>query len=621
MIMSPGRCPEDLVLTVEDFSSCGWKNALARAAGEGYPSMSEAFSTSARQTTDKAHSKVLNLLASACSMVLSPDSFNEPFKPFFEFSGGRSIIPNDFLEADIAFFVLIVDEIDDSWLKARLADLIWFIQSPPNFKFALKAIDSYRSIPLDKETWVHGQQCWQRAIGLARLLGKGAGERLAEMETSIIKTFASVTRQDGFLGYQLSDLLKSNDLGRDSSTMIAPKLKSLACEFESESDLYSAREYFGASAYWFKADRDDEMSNAMTVAVAKCWAKEANVAVASVPPSHTVAKNFYEKAIQTYRTIPKSMREPHQVGERIVELQKQLNESGEQSLDEMCVIRTGDIDMTKLAENACNAVRCKAPVEALKAFVNLYSGANAKELRITAKNDFRRFPVQTLMPTTIRSHDGRVIAKLPGIDLNDPLSDDNEKVINFRMIFHYSFHVGIAVSGYILPALEILLLEHRLREADFIRLAKQSPIVPIGREIFFGKALFTGYDRDYGTALHLLVPQIEHMVRFHLKQAGVKTTNLDTNGIENEISLNSLMDLPQAKEIFDADIGFEIKALFCDPCGPNLRNELAHGLLDDVKCQQGNAIYAWWFGLKLVFITFWNSLRNAVEGSEQGDQQ
>ena len=107
-----------------------------------------------------------------------------------------------------------------------------------------------------------------------------------------------------------------------------------------------------------------------------------------------------------------------------------------------------------------------------------------------------------------------------------------------RLIRNHNIQINILVQGMILPALEEMLLEHRLCEADFIGIAKQSPIVPIDRKLLFGKALFAGYERDFVVAIHLLTPQIEHLVRFHLKQAGVQTTNLDNNGIENENGLS-----------------------------------------------------------------------------------
>ena len=620
---------EELVLTSEDFAGCGWKEVLAGSDREEYFFLSEAFFAAAKQAIDgerQAHGKVLSLLAYACSMRFLPDSFNEPFKPFTAMGGQHSIIPDVLSETDVSFFAQIVDEIDDPcpkvhMIKARLADLVWFLQSPRKVEFALAATDSYRTIPLATETWLHdGDKCWQRAINLARQLGAGAGERLAEMETSITEALTSVTRGDGFLGYWLADLLKTNSLGRDHSMTIATRLESLAREFDGEDEFLKARKYFRASAHWFTESGDDEKSTEMTVEVAETWVKEAVARLSSDQPSHRVAASFYESAIQTYRTIPRSERATHRVDKRIAELRRRLNEAGEKSLEEMGVIRTPDQDIRQIVENARNAVRGKGLEEALKAFVNL-SRTNAKELREKTINNLEPFIAHRLFSTTFMSRDGRVTAKMPSMSSSSIPSDDDEGVIYSKMVENYCIHVRLAVQGFILPAQEVLLLEHRLREADFINLAGQSPIVPIGRELLFGKALFAGYDRDFVTALHILVPQIEHMVRYHLKQAGVQTTNIDSNGIENENGLSSLMDFPQTKEIFGEDLSFEIRALFCVPFGPNLRNNLAHGLLDDRSCYSLDTIYAWWLGLKLVFNTFWNALSSNAESKEQDEEQ
>jgi len=83
---------------------------------------------------------------------------------------------------------------------------------------------------------------------------------------------------------------------------------------------------------------------------------------------------------------------------------------------------------------------------------------------------------------------------------------------------------------------------------------------------------------------------------------------------------SALMELPEAAQVFGEDLAFEIRALFCDPLGRNLRNELAHGLLDDSECQSPYVAYAWWFGLRLVFNTFWNSLRSTPVPPNAGDE-
>lgn len=620
--MTEQRYPSDLVVTEQDFADCGWKDVLATVAREGYSSMWQAFSASARKAMEEgrqARGKVLWLLADACSMMLSPKSLNEPFKPILVMDGRRSVIPDDLSDGDITYFVQVVETVDDPWLKARLADLVWLKLIPRNVSFALAAIDAYRLIPLDTETWVcGGRECWERAISLARMLKAGAGSRLGDMESVVTQAFSNASAGDGFFGVWLAGLLESHGLGRHQRMPTAQKLESLALEFSGMGDLHRSREFFGAAAKWFAWAGDEAKAASMIVEVAEGWVKEAIARTSTDSPSHMVAASFYENAIQIYRTIPRSERAVHRVEERIAKLYVHLNESGEKSLDEMGIISTPGVDISQLVDNARNAVRGKTPLDALKAFVNTHHGANVKELRDSAMTRLRSTPLQALISATVMSRDGRVIAKRPGMSLCGAPTEDDEIVIRSEMIRDYGILVSIVVQGDILPALEVLLLEHRLREADFVGLATHSPIVPKGREPLFGKALFAGYDRDFVAALHFLIPQIEHMVRVHLKQAGAKTTNLDKDGIENENGMSTLMDLPEAEKVFGEDLAFELRTLFCDAFGPNLRNELAHGLLDEDACHSPFAIYAWWLGLRLVFNAFWNSRRGGAENNERG---
>lgn len=622
--MENERYPVDLAVSVDDFASCGWKSVLDQSSREGYPAMWRTFSAAARAAMDEGrqeHGKVLWLLADACSMMLSPSSPNEPFKPFAVFHDRRSVTPDDLIESDFEFFSAIIDSINDRWLKARVADLCWLKQKPRVVDHALAAIDAYRTIPLDTATWGRGgRECWERAIGLARMLKGAAGDRLQQMEGAILIAFNAVTSQDGFLGLWLANLMKSNGMARASRADIASRLESLARDFDIKGDLHRSREYFSASSDWYRISADEPRAAEITALVAEGWVKEAIARTSSSSPSHMVAASFYENAIQIYRTIPRAERAPHRVDERIAELRSHLNDAGERALGEMGVISTPGVDISQLADNARKAVTGKPPIDALRAFANLHRGAKVDELRENALNRMREFPLQFLIAATVMSRDGRVIAKRPAMSLGGELTNSDEIAIRAEMIRDYGILVSIVVQGDIWPALEVLLLEHRLREADFFELARNSPIVPKERAGLFGKALFAGYERNFVTALHLLVPQIEHMVRVHLKQAGAKTTNLDSDGIQNENGLSTLMDLLESEQVFGKDLAFELKSLFCDPFGPNLRNELAHGLLDEDGCHSPFAIYAWWLALRLTLNAWWNAAhKSQVAKDPNGD--
>ena len=600
--MTQDHYPKEILLTKKDFSECGWKAALADAAGVGYRSMYLALAKAAEQAASEnrqTHSKALQLLADACSMMFSSASFNKPFKPFIEIRESRSPIPDDLTEIDITFFTEIIEMIDDLWLKARLMDIVWLRRR--DVKFALRAIDNYRKIPLNAETEIHDAlECWERAINLARMLGKSAEDRLTRIESSIVQGITGGTEQENSLCLRLACLLKSKGLGKACSPMIAKKLGTLADRLDGQGEFFLVAQYYQASADWFQQSTDNTKCAAMTAKWAESYVRQAKASILSDQPSNAVAAHFYATAIHIYQTIPKSERTIHRVDARITELRVLHREARENSSVEMKMVRTPEVNIAQLVENARNAVKGKAQIDALRAFVSLTGDLNVGEIKKAAIENRHKYPLSHLFPRHLIGRDGRTIAKE---------TEDVEQSTLFNMIRdYYLIHINLAVRGSIWPALQILLLEHPLREVDFYYLAAQSPIVPIGRKELFGKGLFAGYEHDLVSALHILVPQIEHMVRFHLKQIGVNTTRIDTNGIETENSLKTLMNLPETETLFGENLTFEIKALFCHPAGPNLRNNFAHGLLDAQACHSVEVLYTWWFILKLVFNTYWNAV-------------
>ena len=605
--------PQDTIASVDDFRRSGWKVVVESVSHEGYPSMWHALSAAARESIEAkryAEAKVLWLLADACSMMLQPRSLNEPFRPYSAMGEKRSAIPDDFNEPDVTLLAEIAEETDHVLLRARLSDLVWLRKQPRSYQHALLAVDAYRSMPLNDDSWIHGaREAWGRAISLTRMLRAGAGERGKEIETSILTAFDAAQDQHGFLALWLSDLLFDQGFGFDRCAEIGGRLKILATTFDEKGDLHRAREFFDAASKWFKRAADEAAAAAMIAALAEGWVKEAIARSSSDTPSHIVAASFYENAIKNYRRIPGSERAAHRVDERIAEIHKQLGDAGRRSLGEMSRIQAPSIDITEIIEAARKAVSNKPTDEALAAFANLYRGATSAKLREESVQMLRQHPLQALFGSTHLSRDGRVIAKTPAPGFSNTDSDEYKRSVWSEMIRHYMIELGLIVQGRIWPALEVLLQEHRLREDDFVTIARQSSIVPVGRERLFGKALFAGFDRNFEVAVHLLIPQIEHIVRTHLKTSGTTTTNIDQDGVEHENGLSTLVALPEAEKVFGENLTFELKALFCDPVGPNLRNELAHGLLSDEACYSLPCIYAWWFALKLAYMPFWNALR------------
>ena len=115
----------------------------------------------------------------------------------------------------------------------------------------------------------------------------------------------------------------------------------------------------------------------------------------------------------------------------------------------------------------------------------------------------------------------------------------------------------------------------------------------------------TGFARFFGgdffSALHILVPQIEHSLRHILKQAGVEPSAIQSDMTQESRTLSVMLDKERAslEGILGPAIVFEIENLFDFRAGPALRHQIAHGLVSAAECYDTDSIYACWFIFRL----------------------
>lgn len=608
------RFPADLKVTLEDFLSSGWKEALASINQQYYFSMWSALSNAAQKamTAGKtANGKVLWLLADACSLELKPDSINEPFRARVNNPTGRSAIPEDFDSNVIDLFAEALGHVDDLMLKARLADVVWLMQKPRDVQYAHVAIDTYRNMPFDTESWTRDIAiCHRRGVRLAIALGRGGGERLIEMEAAIVAAIETAKTDDGYLAFWLAELLRDTRLGRSDCLKIAEKIESLGTAFDKANDLHRSRDYFDCAAQWYEAVKNEIKAAEMFRNGAESWVKEAQARSSGATPSFMASAHFLQCAIHAYRRIPAKRRVDLKVNERLEELHKMMTEASQRSVGEMGVIQLPPMDITEMVERSYKILAGKELHEALMIFADIRGPLIYKNIRNSVRDLMKQHVLSSLFAATTMSRDGRVIARRPPASFGD--LEDDDPALWAEVVKHYAMETDLIVRGMIWPAQETILFEHRIRLSDIINIARQSPLVPPGRDVFIAKGVYAGFEHDFTSAIHLLTPQVEHAVRWQLKLREIKTTVIDSFGIETEVGLSALLDKPEVKQIFGEDITFELAALFTDPFGPNLRNEVAHGLMEQGGGDSTYAVYAWWWFFSLVFKTFINQVRKSA---------
>jgi Domain of unknown function (DUF4209) len=550
--------------------------------------------------------KALWLMADACSMMLRGDSANDPFGPIATFGDRRSAVPEDFGADDALLFSEVAASTAHRVLQARLADMAWFCARPKkDIADAHRAIDAYRSQLPTEDNWFTVQEEWRRAITLCMQLRKGAGDRLEKIDQELQGIAEAALPLDGSLGLPVATMLFDRHLARDQGEKFAELLAARGTAMLATAvEFFSVRAHVELAARWFERLEKPERVADMLLNIALSWEADTDLRLKqSEAAGHLVAGTFLEDAIQTLRKIPKEQRAARGVDGHLERLQRRLNESGEQALKGMKLISTGPIDVTEFIEKSQAAVRGKAPLDALVQLAHLHVGARIARMTEQAEKSLRTHPLSALFSASHYGRDGRVIAKTPGGDLAGD-SAQHEANVWSTIMRNYQMDIDLVCNAQLLPALAVIREEHTLRRSDLVQLMHLSPVIPPGRAEQFAKGFWEGFEDDWASAIYVLAPQVEHLVRWHLKQAGVKTTNLDAGGIENEVGLSSLIEAKEIKTIFGDDLAFELEALFCTAFGPNLRNEVAHGLLSAQECRTSGVVYAWWWLLRLTLRSF-----------------
>jgi hypothetical protein len=213
--------------------------------------------------------------------------------------------------------------------------------------------------------------------------------------------------------------------------------------------------------------------------------------------------------------------------------------------------------------------------------------------------DYFKSPILGLMGTTRVTGRGKIAARAPSFESSPEAA---EEAIRAQMCSNAILHRQCVAVGLIVPAIWRIRSEHNVRLQDFFDLVSTSPFVPPGREMTFAKGLYAGFTFDLIVSTNLLIPQIENSIRLHLEAIGAITSGFDSLWRQNEFDLNTALRMPELKQIYDDDLIFDLQGLLIEHHGSNLRNEMAHGLLDDNQLGTDVAMYLWALTLRLCFM-------------------
>lgn len=589
---APASSPDDLLpLTLADFHAAGLDALLDSHPDANSQDLRTLLSTAA-ETHTGGPARALTLLSHVISMMLTPNDPTQVFRPFIEFSDGRaSMGPNHLTSAHIDALVQVADMIHQPVLRARVADLIWLRDRKRGAHYPRMAIEAYRARPINFDTWHCGDGAgWHRALQLAQQIR--AADEIEKTANAVLDAFFDATARSDFAPLHFVRPLLAEKQAAGRKRDVAVELEKIGHRRLEAANSFDAESYFEAAADWYQWAGDADQGDTMLAMAARAIALQAEQADGAITGHH-----WYTKAIEAYRRVAARSRKRLGVDEAIEELRRKREKAGHAMLEEMVLLKGPGIDISDIVRAAVDHIKGRNALEALMALSGLDSPPDADALKAEAEALLRAHPLSAMIGGAVMAGDGRQVAN------TGPQSGwENQVAEKVREMFRQHAHF-VAVSA-LMPALDQIRYEHTYHAADFIEIAARSPVVPSDRAGIIGKGLFAGFCGDMVQAMHILMPQFEHMVRYVLQGAEAFTAEHRPDGRDMEVALASLLDRPQMAEEFGEGLTIAIRAIMCDQAGSNLRNDIAHGLADEELCSSPFALYAWWMVLQLVVETF-----------------
>lgn len=539
------------------------------------------------ELTDRDDKRIFLLLKKISTMYVRYKKDEINFSPAYEMADGqRTFALQDLTDEDYALlYSLDINELPKI-LGLRVADVLWI--GKKDYQMAhLSAKLSYELYQMffDKDNWINCFNFLDHAIGLsARIGSKKLNIYLKEIYEKVIEINGSDSQ---LLSVFLIELLLSQKWR--SFDAILPILDIIIAN--SGHYIHRAKEAYFLKVRIYNKQNDTQAATDCNRQLAKYLENVADTEVTEDISGLFKAERNYQEAIRLYRNNG-APEEGKRVQAKLIELQK--------NIPQHMIPITVNVDV--IQENArikdlfAELSLCEKIVRLIQC-TPLYKKDFLKEKVLEDAAD----PLSFLFVSWKKSAQGQNIAEIPPIDLQNP--EANHEVLELHMHHKALMLENICGVRFLKRAMDFITAEEEISIEDLRFITMDNPIIPPGRENIFLAGLYYGLVGNLYLALHILTPQVENLFRNIAKLVGGIVSTLNDDNTSDAKLLTSLFEMPELLGCYDNDILFLFKGMMNEKAGANIRNEIAHGIMDEGKGNSGVARFFYCSVLKLLALT------------------
>ncbi|MFW6026354.1 MAG: DUF4209 domain-containing protein [Candidatus Woesearchaeota archaeon] len=580
-------------LTKKDLSEFNINDLFREVEEETCYRFNRLINNKLNNVNDDKKEEIYLLFGAITSLKLNKDIGGEPFIRNLMFINSRKIKIAEIDDSYLTLLKEIIDKINSNELKARIADLLWiknknYIMAKKSIGYYLKSAEKLE----DATNWINCFRRINRAIDIATCI-KSGNEDLYNDVINFVEELIKRNKNGNSYNLILKCLKLLQKYQEGDYNQYALLSHEYYDIFIEENNWKMARNFSEVESEWYSLLGNEKKKNQSLVNAAETYVEESKFR-AEQNNNYLVASSLLQSAIEKYRRLGG-------FNQRIEQIHKFLLEYEKEALTQMIETKK-EFDISEQVKHIRSQFSDLELKEALYKLSSIISSPKIKHLKEFIGELQKETPLTFLLSSAILNEKGKVIAKKPSLISNDVKKA--EAAMNAEMYGQAKIEQQAMVTGVILPATQQIRVENHIRIDTFFDLVKDNPFIPEGREKIFAKGLMYGIMGSYLNAVSLLVPQIENSLRYVLFQADKITSGLSDNGIQEEYNLNKLLYNyeDELNDIFGEDLIFDLRGLLVERYGSNLRNNLAHGLMNNNSFYTVPAIYAWWLTLRLCCI-------------------
>lgn len=535
----------------------------------------------------------LRMFSGVCTFCLQSRQ-QYPYIPMMRMEGKRSMIPDDLSDGHLDILKKFAEEILPSVLMARICDVLWVRRK--DHMMARKAISAYLECAEKGHfrNWPNAADGCRRAARIAKELGRKAHERHIAFEKIKALFDAASANMNNPETPLWANTLAEILIDECDTVDLADLGKSCDTLGDKITGVWAKEPYYElAIRAYEKAGQASERSQ-VYLKLGKCWEDD--------------AKGFYKpdrgEGMQIAFRLQKAIEAYRKGGakEKAEQLIKELQKANMLGISQMKKFEF-KLDVTKLVADGVEQMKNKYGKDAITAFASLAKPPDYGHMIKQVKDQAGRYPLQHLMPSETVTVEGNISARSEG-----GLSEDGPDTL-LSLVAQYNINRNVIYA--ILDSSRHVIVDDKAQrwKRGIQEVIRNHPLVPKEREDLILQSLVAGIEGDWIVFLHLIIPQLENIIRGIVGRAGGKTTAMK-QGIMQEIDLNQLLkdDLagkPQVVNVLGVNTVWDLRTLLVEQGGANLRNRVCHGLATSTELNSANAIYLLW--LTLFVLTAYNS--------------